>query len=53
MHVACGRGGQAVAGCVRRGVRTWHVLEVILQELTDTAAARLPDPDTGFELLQP
>ncbi len=53
MHVACGRGGDAVAGCVRRGVRTWHVLEVIVQELTGTAAARLPDPETGFELLQP
>lgn len=53
MHAACGRNDQAVVGCVRRGVRVWHVLEVILYELTDTRAARLPDAATGFELLDP
>jgi predicted DNA-binding protein with PD1-like motif len=53
MHAACGRGGRAVAGCVRRGVRTWHVLEIILYELTGTTASRVPDTETGFELLQP
>jgi hypothetical protein len=26
---------------------------VIVQELTDTMATRLPDPETGFELRQP
>ena len=53
MHVACGREDNAKAGCVRRGVKTWHVMEVILIELTDTAARRLPDAGTGFELLVP
>ena len=53
MHVACGREGKSVTGCVRRGVRTWHVMEVILWELTDTSARRLLDKATGFELLEP
>ncbi len=53
MHIACGRKDQTVTGCVRRGVKAWHVLEVILLELTDTAAVRSPDPATGFELLNP
>lgn len=34
-------------------VTTWHVLEVIVTELTGTQAARLPDTATGFDLLQP
>ncbi|MBN1558599.1 MAG: DNA-binding protein [Lentisphaerae bacterium] len=53
MHAVCGREGRAVAGCIRRGVRTWHVLEIVLYELTGTAAARRPDPETGFALLRP
>jgi len=53
MHAACGREGRSVTGCVRAGVVTWHVLEVILTELTGTAAARLPDKATGFSLLEP
>ena len=36
MHVAAGRGEEAVTGCVRLGVRIWHVLEVVLWELTGT-----------------
>ncbi len=53
MHLACGRKDHAVTGCVRRGVRVWHVMEVILTELTDTKAMRLPDEATGFDLLNP
>ncbi|MBN1548372.1 MAG: DNA-binding protein [Syntrophaceae bacterium] len=53
MHGAFGRKETTVTGCVRTGVRVWHVLEVILIELTDTAASRLPDEATGFKLLQP
>jgi predicted DNA-binding protein with PD1-like motif len=53
MHIACGREGETVTGCVRRGVKVWHVLEVILWELTDTSGRRLLDEATGFELLQP
>ena len=53
MHVAAGRGGKAITGCVRMGVRIWHVLEVVLWELTGTKAVRVLDPETGFELLEP
>ncbi len=53
MHIACGRKSSTVTGCVRRGVKTWQVLEVILFELVDTRAVRAPDAATGFELLKP
>ncbi len=53
MHLAAGRKNAAVAGCVRRGVKVWHVLEVIVQELVDSTAVRKHDETTGFELLEP
>ncbi|NLI83537.1 MAG: DNA-binding protein [Deltaproteobacteria bacterium] len=53
MHIAGGRNDGTVTGCVRLGVKVWHVMEVILWELTDTSARRLPDEATGFALLQP
>ena len=53
MHAACGRADSAVTGCVRRGIRTWHVIEVIITELLDCRAARRPDSGTGFHLLEP
>ena len=42
-----------VTGCVRSGVRVWHVMEVILYELLDSPAQRVYDKDTGFNLLKP
>ena len=53
MHMACGREESTVIGCVRRGVKVWHVMEVILSELLNCDAARVFDPATGFELLEP
>jgi predicted DNA-binding protein with PD1-like motif len=53
MHMACGRNTNTVTGCIRKGVKTWHVLEVILYELTDIDSKRVLVPFTGFELLQP
>ena len=53
MHLACGRSENAVTGCARAGVKTWHVIEVILQELVGTDARRAKDAKTGFELLEP
>ena len=53
MHAACGRRDSTVTGCVRTGVKTWQVMEVILIELDDTTAVRALDPDTGFKLLVP
>lgn len=53
MHVAGGRKDRAVTGCVRRGVKVWQVLEVIIAELVDTRAHRALDENLGFELLEP
>ncbi len=53
MHMACGREDKTVTGCVRTGVRVWHVMEAVLFELTETAAIRKPDAITGFALLSP
>lgn len=53
MHMACGREDKTITGCVRTGVKVWHVMEAVLFELTDTHAVRKPDPVTGFALLSP
>jgi predicted DNA-binding protein with PD1-like motif len=53
MHMACGRESATVTGCVRRGVKVWHVMEVVLIELVDTGAVRVLDDETGFKLLRP
>jgi predicted DNA-binding protein with PD1-like motif len=53
MHIACGRKETTLTGCVRRGVRAWQVLEVVLTELTENSARRIHDKQTGFELLEP
>ena len=53
MHMASGRQTNTVTGCIRKGVKTWHVLEVILIELIESTAKRTFDSVTGFELLDP
>jgi predicted DNA-binding protein with PD1-like motif len=53
MHIAGGRQDRAVTGCVRRGVKVWHILEVVLFELVDSSARRVLDNQLGFELLEP
>lgn len=53
MHMACGRGQNTVTGCVRTGVRVWHVMEAVLFELTESQAVRKHDSQTGFALLEP
>ena len=53
MHMACGRGFSTVTGCIRNGVKVWHVMEIILQELLDTTGERKKDAATGFDLLNP
>ncbi|MFW6081546.1 MAG: PPC domain-containing DNA-binding protein [Desulfosalsimonas sp.] len=53
MHMACGRRKESVTGCVRTGVKVWHVMEAVVFELTETDAVRLHDSDTGFALLEP
>ncbi|MCG8567660.1 MAG: DNA-binding protein [Desulfobacterales bacterium] len=53
LHLACGRGDQALAGCSRSGVVTWRYMEAVLLELTGCQAARIIDPETGFYMLSP
>jgi predicted DNA-binding protein with PD1-like motif len=53
MHMACGRKSSTITGCIREGVRVWHVMELILFELADTTGIRSHDSETGFNLLQP
>lgn len=53
MHMACGREDSTITGCIRTGVKVWHVMEVILQELTGTTARRATEQPLGLKLLQP
>jgi len=53
MHAALGRSGQTMAGCLRPGVTTWIVGEVILYEIIGAKVVRLKDNSSGFALLQP
>lgn len=51
LHMACGRESSTITGCIRSGVKVWHILEVIITELIDCPAVRAHDPETGFTLL--
>lgn len=53
MHMACGREGKATVGCIREGVKVWHVMEVIIQELLDCSAKRIVEEPLGLKLLRP
>ena len=53
LHMACGRDGNTVTGCVRAGVKVWQVMEAVLTELVDSTGVRRLDTGTGFKLLQP
>jgi len=53
MHFSCGRMGETITGCVRNGVKTWHILEIILFELVGNDSMRIPDKKLGFKLLEP
>jgi predicted DNA-binding protein with PD1-like motif len=53
LHAAFGRDDRVVAGCIRKGVKTWLVGEAIVIELVGSGAMRRVDAVTGFELLEP
>lgn len=53
MHMACGREESTVTGCIRNGVKVWHILEIILFELTGNTGRRVLEKETGFKLLSP
>jgi len=51
IHMAFGRGDTVLVGCPRGGADAFCVLEIILLEILDLDAQRLPDPQTGLKLL--
>jgi len=53
IHAALGRAGRTMTGCLRRGVTTWLVGEVILYEVLGADMLRMKDEQSGFELLEP
>ncbi len=53
MHMACGRKKKTMTGCIRAGVKVWHVMEVVIFELLDTTAKRVVEKPLGIKLLQP
>ena len=40
MHISAGRSDASATGCIRRGVKVWGMLEVIIIELTKTQASK-------------
>ncbi len=53
IHGALGRSGQTMTGCLRPGVTTWLVVEVILYEILGTKTTRIWDEESNFTLLEP
>ena len=52
MHGTFGRSEKALTGCMRPGVVTWLIGEVIIYEITGIHATRIMDNESGFELLE-
>jgi predicted DNA-binding protein with PD1-like motif len=52
IHASLGRSGQTLTGCLRPGVKTWLVGEAIIYEILGTNAKRLPDSESGFNLME-
>ena len=52
LHMACGRKSSTRTGCIRRGVKVWHIMEVVLFELLELKGKREFDSETGFTLLK-
>ena len=54
VHMAFGRKDSVVVGCIRAGVKVWHVMEIIVVEFLDsTAVRRFETGLPGFKLLNP
>ena len=53
IHAALGRTGKTTTGCLRPGVTTWLVGEMIIYEILGADVARIKDDASGFALLQP
>ena len=53
IHASLGRSGNTVSGCLRPGVTTWLVGEVILYKILGVEVTRVRDDASGFSLMQP
>lgn len=51
MHAALGRDGKTRTGCIRPGLDTWLVGEVVIMEIIGNDMVRKIDPKTGLKLL--
>jgi len=52
IHASLGRSKESITGCLRPGVTTWLVGEVILYEILGMDVARVKDAVSGFELME-
>lgn len=52
LHMAAGRNGRTLTGCIQKGVTVWRTMEAVLIELTDSSAQRKLNGETGFHLLE-
>jgi len=52
IHASLGRSDKVLTGCLRPGVTTWLVGEAVIYEILGAKAARLPDPKSGFDLME-
>ncbi len=53
MHSSLGRGGKALAGCIRKGVDVWKLGEVVILEIDNNTALRKFNRELGFSLMEP
>ncbi len=53
IHGAFARAGKVTGGCMRLGVRTWLVGEVVIIEILGVDSKRVLDKRSNFSLLEP
>ena len=51
MHMACGRDKSTITGCIRKGVKVWQILEIIIIEIKNISLKRKFNKNLGFYLL--
>ena len=52
IHASLGRAGHTLTGCLRPGVTTWLVGEAIIYEIAGAKVTRIPNKESGFNLLE-
>lgn len=53
IHGALGRGEETVVGCLRNGIETWLMGEVIVQEVLGTDSVRIAKGKSALSFLEP